>query len=617
MSNRYQQLKGIWVDRENIWNYIRNENKENLKNYPENILKEYISYYITDKELSQKDLSEIYLKLHLQGFSEEYIDKSVSITKFLYQLLVDKILLPEYNEEKWKEAFFWELDEIIKRVNGKATKTLERINKNWFFNIAYQDISDIYDQFTFTWNIYTQTLKLDGIFGIWSIECTDWNFYIEIPVRIEEKAKIWRNSEVKWISMNKFNEALDEILSGKWSHKYFKEKIKWFNVCVDISKKFDDDSYFSKIKANYQVLEIWIGKKFTDSLEEKELKKILDATFEAAKKLINNLANKSGIEHKKRFLNYDSGYILEKVEETESEFEKYWISQSDAEKFEKNYKVKISEKTTLKDIGWQEKAKKEVDKIIKAIAHKDIMLSWWAETTSGIVFEWPSWTWKTLLAKAIASELDAEIYNIKLVDIASSAYINEWAWNVKKLFSFIKYKKSLTNKKIIVILDEMDALFPKRWGWNQSQEDTKIVNTFLTEMSGLDSIKDVIFIWTTNLIDNIDPAVVRSWRMTTKVKVDLPDEKWLEQIFEIHIWKVSQKSKKFKEKLKLNWMQEIAKKTVWLNWADVQEIVRSVVEEKALAEISWEKINEINENDFFAAIERLKKSKWSKQKIWF
>ena len=136
-------------------------------------------------------------------------------------------------------------------------------------------------------------------------------------------------------------------------------------------------------------------------------------------------------------------------------------------------------------------------------------------------------------------------------------------------------------------------------------------------MSGLDSIKDVIFIWTTNLIDNIDPAVVRSWRMTTKVKVDLPDEKWLEQIFEIHIWKISQKSKKFKEKLKLNWMQEIAKKTVWLNWADVQEIVRSVVEEKALAEISWEKINEINENDFFAAIERLKKSKWSKQKIWF
>ena len=313
MSNRYQQLKGIWVDRENIWNYIRNENKENLKNYPENILKEYISY-ITDKELSQKDLSEIYLKLHLQGFSEEYIDKSISITKFLYQLLVDKILLPEYNEEKWKEEFFWELDEIIKRVNGKATKTLERINKNWFFNIAYQDISDIYDQFTFTWNIYTQTLKLDGIFGIWSIECTDWNFYIEIPVRIEEKAKIWRNSEVKWISMDKFNEALDELLSGKWSHKYFKEKIKWFNVCVDISKKFDDDSYFSKIKANYQVLEIWIGKKFTDSLEEKELKKILDATFEAAKKLINNLANKSGIEHKKRFLNYDSGYILEKVE---------------------------------------------------------------------------------------------------------------------------------------------------------------------------------------------------------------------------------------------------------------------------------------------------------------
>ena len=139
-----------------------------------------------------------------------------------------------------------------------------------------------------------------------------------------------------------------------------------------------------------------------------------------------------------------------------------------------------------------------------------------------------------MLAKAVASEVDAEVYNIKLTDIATSAYINTGSNNVQKLFAFIR-QKAQNNKKIVVILDELDSLFGKRDEINGSREDTKIVNTFLTEMSGFDTMENVIFIGTTNLLANIDPAVIRSGRLTTKVKVDLPNTDGLKQIYQIHL----------------------------------------------------------------------------------
>jgi cell division protease FtsH len=73
---------------------------------------------------------------------------------------------------------------------------------------------------------------------------------------------------------------------------------------------------------------------------------------------------------------------------------------------------------------------------------------------------------------------------IKLTDIASSAFINEGANNVKDMFSFLKAKAKKSDK-IIIILDEVDALLKKRdqASSSGSAEDTKIVNVFLSEMS--------------------------------------------------------------------------------------------------------------------------------------
>jgi ATP-dependent 26S proteasome regulatory subunit len=63
----------------------------------------------------------------------------------------------------------------------------------------------------------------------------------------------------------------------------------------------------------------------------------------------------------------------------------------------------------------------------------------------------------------LATEVNAEVFNIKMTDIADSAFINDGPKNVKDLFEYMKHKaKENPTKKIIIILDEMEALLKKR-----------------------------------------------------------------------------------------------------------------------------------------------------------
>ncbi len=210
-----------------------------------------------------------------------------------------------------------------------------------------------------------------------------------------------------------------------------------------------------------------------------------------------------------------------------------------------------------------------------------------------------------MLAKALASEVDAEVYNVKLTDIATNAYINTGSNNVQKLFEFIE-QKAKNNKKIVVILDELDALFGKRGEINGSHEDTKIVNAFLTGMSGFDTMENVIFIGTTNLLANIDPAVIRSGRFTTKIKVDLPNADGLKQIYQIHLDKLKKISKKFYNATEKLDIDAIVQRSDKLSGADVEEVVRIVAQTKAMEEINGNYNEEITEKYFFDAIEKVK-----------
>lgn len=389
------------------------------------------------------------------------------------------------------------------------------------------------------------------------------------------------------------------------------------------------NEYWKNKKDFYKVFEIFIDWKNLDDYEDFWNKEIIDSIFSTWQKLINSLAKVSGIEHKQRIFSFSSKNFIEYLGESNFDWDlnlnlnkigNNIKNSKNSKKEEKEFarfeslRVEMKEPVTLNDVWGQSTAKKEMKNIIKSINFKEIMDSWWAKTASGIIFEGEPGTGKTLLAKALAYEVEADVYQIKLTDIAPDAYINTWSNNIAMLFKFIRKKAELW-WKIVIILDELDSLFPKRWWPNTHWEDTKIVNSFLTELSGFEKLDNVIFIWTTNLIENIDPAVIRSGRLSTKIKVNLPDSDELKQIYEIHLNKARKKSQKFKNISENLELEKIISYSNWLSGADIEEIIRIIVEEKAMQEIEWIEVKNLDFEDFKKAIDKVKRKE--KKQIWF
>jgi len=616
---RYKQIKQIWLTRNDLKVQLSEINESIIEEMGDDIIKEYLTKKMVDWRLRMDQIDDIKFKMLKLEWLE--YQRDVSIYNLLYNILLNNVLLPDYSTSWNKDDIFDEFDSILERVNTRTSRILENMNNRWFFNINIWNKEEIENELEWFnnnwWYLQYRNFSLNWAFGfvhIWENSECDWKYTFRIPIRIPWgiKQKWWEKST---LDNNVDADLIENILS-----KYFNWK-NWNRTISKTSKDFKwlDDYYISVKRSLNKELAYWTDESstyFVIDILNKKLKNIsepiydisdviqfLEWFFKIANVLINDIANKSWIHHKKKYLNFSTMYVYN---EEKSNWKDLSINQSTLDKFSKLL-VEMKKEILLDDIWWQEEAKEEISKIIKSIQHEEIMRSWWAKTTTWIIFEWPPWTWKTLLAQAIATEVKAQVYNIKLTDIASSAYINEWSNNLKELFKFLRYQASKTNKKIIVILDELDALFKKRDSEKNSWEDTKIVNTFLTEMSWFDDIDNIIFIWTTNHVDELDNAVIRSWRMSTKVKVWMPDFNSRKQIFNIHIKKSKSKSKKAEEAF--NWLDidELSTFSDWLSWADIEEVIRQVIEKKALEEVDKWEFSKIKQEDVMFFVKKIKK----------
>lgn len=345
--------------------------------------------------------------------------------------------------------------------------------------------------------------------------------------------------------------------------------------------KIDKELEYGKVSnMTYLIVKIAnkeLGDLSSGEYSNEEILKHLETFIELDNLLINTLAKEIGTNGEKCYQSFSitTPYLFKSAQESTT---------VDMTKFSK-LMVEMREKVYLKDVAGQKRAKEEVASIIKTLKHPDVMKSWGAKPTSGIIFYGPPGTGKTLLAMVIATEVDAEVYNIKMTDIATSAFINTGANGIKDLFEFVRAKAQQNSKKhIIIILDEMDALLKKRDGVNQSDEDKKIVNTFLAEMSGFGTGSNVMFIGTTNNFESLDPAVVRSGRFGTKVKVDLPDKEGRIESFRIHIEKAKRRAERkdiFIDDIDL---QILAQESDGLSPADIEESINSIVRKRAVEE---------------------------------
>ncbi|BFH73617.1 AAA family ATPase [Sulfurisphaera javensis] len=188
------------------------------------------------------------------------------------------------------------------------------------------------------------------------------------------------------------------------------------------------------------------------------------------------------------------------------------------------------EKITLDDIGGYNEIKKELyDLLEMQFKYYHLMEQMKIPSIRGILLYGPPGVGKTMMAKALAKTLGVKLIMLSGAEILYKGYEGAVA-AVKEVFN-----RARENKPSILLLDELDAIAPKRE--NQKSEAAKIVNQLLTEMDGIRSLKEVVVIGTTNRLEDIDPALKRPGRFDRIIFMPLPNKEERKDIFEKYLGK--------------------------------------------------------------------------------
>ncbi len=181
----------------------------------------------------------------------------------------------------------------------------------------------------------------------------------------------------------------------------------------------------------------------------------------------------------------------------------------------------VRDKPTLgfDDIAGLEDVKQEIRlKMIYPFSHPDLARQYGIGVGGGVLLYGPPGTGKTMIAKAIACEIDATFFLISPAQMMSK-WVGEAEQNVRKLFEAAKAEKTS-----VIFLDETEALIPKRKS-DSSTVMQRVVPQLLQELEGFDRKSDraLLFVGATNKPWMLDEAVLRPGRLDAKIYVPLPD----------------------------------------------------------------------------------------------
>ncbi len=185
------------------------------------------------------------------------------------------------------------------------------------------------------------------------------------------------------------------------------------------------------------------------------------------------------------------------------------------------------------DIGALEKVKEELREAVELpLKEPERFEKMGTRPVKGILLVGPPGTGKTLLAKAVATEREANFISIKGPEVLSK-FVGESEKTVREIF-----RKARLASPCIIFIDEIDSIARARGSSDDSRVTERVVDTLLTEMDGLQELKNVVVLAATNRPEDVDPAILRPGRFDKIMEIPMPDQESRYSILKIHTKKM-------------------------------------------------------------------------------
>jgi len=244
------------------------------------------------------------------------------------------------------------------------------------------------------------------------------------------------------------------------------------------------------------------------------------------------------------------------------------------------------------DIGDLEQVKQELKEAVEwPLKYPDVFKRLGIRPPRGILLYGPPGTGKTLLAKAVATESEANFISVKGPEVLS-----KWVGESEKAIREI-FRKARETAPCIIFFDELDAIAPRRGMHTDAGVTDRIVNQILTEMDGIQILKGVVVIGATNRPDILDPALLRPGRFDRVIYVPPPDVEGRYQIFQIHTREMP-----LDDDVDL---RRLAEMTEGYTGADIEAVCREAALTAAREDLN---IKKVSMRHFVAALEKVKPS---------